>query len=55
MATKTRYEIREYPTPTAFSRSMGRRLRDRKTAAKLVKRLKRMGRDAFMAPISVAA
>ena len=54
MKTVTRYEIREYKG-NDYSASMSSKLRDRKAAAKLVKRLKKMGHDAFAAPMKVAA
>lgn len=57
MKTITRYEIREYQYEGAgHSKSMGRKLRDRKAATKLVKRLKKMGHKfAFAAAMKIAA
>lgn len=57
MKTVTRYEIREYQYEGAgFSRPMSSKLRDRTSASKLVKRLKKMGhKHAFASPIKVAA
>ena len=57
MKTVTRYEIREYQYEGAgYSKAMGRKLRDRKAATKLVKRLKKMGHKyAFASPIKIAA
>lgn len=54
MKTVTRYEIREYEG-AGYSTRMSSKLRDRKAATKLVKRLKKMGHDAFAAPLKVAA
>ena len=54
MKTVTRYEIREYKGDS-YSASMSSKLRERKAATKLVKRLKKMGHDAFAAPMKVAA
>lgn len=54
MKTVTSYEIREYKGDS-YSTSMSSKLRDRKAATKLVKRLKKMGHDAFAAPMKVAA
>nr|DAQ69341.1 MAG TPA: hypothetical protein [Caudoviricetes sp.] len=54
MKTVTRYEIREYKG-ASYSTSMSRKLRDRKAAKKLVKRLTKMGHDAFAAPLKVLA
>lgn len=51
----TRYEIREYRTETGYSSKMSRKLRARKEAVKLVRRLRKMGHDAFAAPMKVAA
>jgi len=57
MKTVTRYEIREYKTSTStsYSTSLSSKLRERKAATKLIKRLKKMGHDAFAAPMKVAA
>lgn len=54
MKTVTRYEIRK-GNGASHSSSMSFKLRERKAAAKLVKRLKKMGHDAFSAPVKVAA
>lgn len=56
MKTVTRYSIRtitnnEYSKPLNYSQ----RLRDRKRALRLVKRLKSMGINAFAAPMKAAA
>lgn len=57
MKTVTRYEIREYQYEGAgHSKAMGRKLRDRKAATKLVKKLKKMGHKfAFASPMKIAA
>ena len=47
--TKVMYEIRSY------SKTMGRKLRTRTRATKLVKRLKKMGHDAFASKMVIAA
>lgn len=54
MKIVTRYEIREFKG-SSYSASMSRKLRDRKAATKLVKRLKKMGHNAFAAPMKVSA
>lgn len=54
MKTVTRYEIRKY-NGASYSTSMSFKLRERKHATKLVNRLKKMGHDAFAAPVKVAA
>ncbi|MBG6289487.1 hypothetical protein I5I61_18695 [Pseudomonas nitroreducens] len=54
MKTVTLYEIREYKG-TSYSTRMSNKLRDRSSATKLVKRLKKMGHDAFVASMKVAA
>ena len=57
MKTVTRYEIREYQYEGAgYSKAMSSKLRDRKDALKLVKRLKKMGhKHVFASPMEVAA
>ncbi|HHG5663706.1 TPA: hypothetical protein ACPWRN_005402, partial [Pseudomonas aeruginosa] len=56
MKTLTRYEIREYQYEGAgYSKSMSSKLRDRKAATKLIKRLKKMGHKyAFASPMKVS-
>jgi len=51
--SKTMYEIRCYPQEGFYSRSMSNKLRDRTSATKLVKRLKRMGHDAFASKLVI--
>lgn len=57
MKTVTRYEIREYQYEGAgYSKAMGSKLRERKAATKLIKRLKKMGHKfAFASPMKIAA
>lgn len=56
MKTVTLYEIREYGQKgSCYSDFMfGGRLVERSRATKLVKRLKRSGRDVKMAPVKIA-
>jgi hypothetical protein len=56
MATKqvTRYEIREF-VGSSFSKSLGRKLRDRSAAARIVRRLKKQKRDVFSVPFRISA
>lgn len=44
---KAMYEIRSYPDSRSYSKSMSNKLRTRTKATRLVKRLKKMGHDAF--------
>lgn len=53
MKTATKYEIRAY-TGNDYSKSLSSKLRDRKQATKLVKRLKKYGIEAFAAPMKIA-
>jgi cell division septation protein DedD len=50
----TRYEIREY-IGSAYSVRLGRRLRTRDRALRLVRLLKKTGREVFASPLSVTA
>jgi len=50
----TRYEIREFKGDD-YSKSMSQKLRERNSAQKLVKRLKKMGHNAFISPIKIYA
>jgi hypothetical protein len=54
--TKTRklYEVREY-IGNYYSKQIGRRLRERKDALRIVRLLKKQGREVFASPISIAA
>lgn len=55
MKTVTRYEIREFGiNGSIFSCSVFRRVVDRQRALKIVKRLKRSGRDVKASPIKIA-
>lgn len=56
MKTVTLYEIREFGIKgSIYSRPIFRRVVDRKRAMKIVKRLKRSGRDVKASPIKIAA
>lgn len=50
----TRYEVREY-IGNDYSKQIGRRLRTRQDASRIVKILKSSGRSVFAAPIKIAA
>lgn len=50
---KTLYEIRWFPTPTAYSKPVGRKLKDYRHACRIVRFLKSRGVEAFKAPIRV--
>lgn len=52
MNTVSRYEIREY-IGNEYSKSVFRQIVDRSRAAKIVKRLKKSGREVFMAKMKV--
>jgi hypothetical protein len=54
MKTITRYEIRKF-TGSEYSKPMSSKLRERKAATKLVKKLKKLGHDAFAVPMKIAA
>jgi hypothetical protein len=53
MKTVTRYAIRKYETELSYSKVMGRKLRHRSAAIKLVNRLKKMGHKVFMSPMQI--
>ena len=53
MKTAARYEIREY-VGMEFSRSMSAKLRTRQAATKLIKRLKKLGHNAFAAKYMIS-
>jgi len=55
MKTKAMYEIREFKNSTDYSRAMSAKLRNRQAATRLVKRLKKLGHDAFAAKLVIAA
>ena len=44
---KTMYQIRCYTDGSIYSKSMSNKLREREAATRLVKRLKKMGHQAF--------
>lgn len=54
--TKTRklYEVREF-IGNYYSKQIGRRLRERKDALRIVRLLKKQGREVFASPMSIAA
>lgn len=49
------YEIRSYADARSYSKPMSSKLRSRQAAARLVKRLKKIGHDAFASKIMIAA
>lgn len=57
MTTKTRnlYMVREDIGGGNSSKQLGRRLRSRTAAQRVVKILKKAGRDVFIAPVAVNA
>lgn len=50
----TRYQIREF-VGSNYSRKLGRRLRTREQAVRIVKMLRKAGRDVFSAQMKIAA
>jgi len=46
--TRTLYEIREYKTPTSYSTPLGRKLRPRHRAVRLIARLTTRTRDMIV-------
>lgn len=53
MKNKSVYEIRCWTNDSAYSKLMSNKLRERSKAIKLVKRLKRMGIDAFSSKLII--
>ena len=51
--TKKLYEIREF-VGNNYSKSLGRKLRDRSAAIKIKNRLKKQKREIFISPISIS-
>lgn len=51
--SKTMYEIRCYTNGNTYSRLMSNKLRERTQATKLVKRLKKMGHQAFASKLVI--
>lgn len=49
-----RYEVREF-IGSSYSRQLGRRLRTREQALRIVRILKKTGREVFSASLKVAA
>lgn len=52
--TRTLYEVREF-VGNDYSKQLGRRLRCRTDAMRIVKALKRSGRNVFASPFKVIA
>lgn len=52
---KAMYEIRSYADSLSYSKPMSYKLRTRTAAIRLVKRLNKMGHDAFAAKMMIAA
>lgn len=50
----TRYQVREY-IGNQYSKQLGRRLRTIEQSARIVRILKKAGREVFAAPLKVAA
>ena len=48
------YEVREF-VGGEYSKALGRRLRERADALRLVRLLKKQGREVFASPVKVAA
>jgi hypothetical protein len=51
--TKNLYQVREF-IGNGYSKQLGRRLRERTDALRIVRRLKKQGRDVLAAPIKIA-
>lgn len=47
-----RYEVREF-IGNSYSKPLGRRLRERKDALRIIRLLKQQGREVFAAPINI--
>lgn len=54
MKKVSRYEIREF-IGQSYSKSLSPKLRTRERATKLVKRLRKQGREVFAAKMAIAA
>jgi len=52
--TTNLYQVREF-IGTAYSKQLGRRLRVRTDAQRLVRMLKKQGRDVFATPVRISA
>lgn len=52
--TRNMYQVREF-IGNSYSKQLGRLLRDRSDAMRIVKILKKQGREVFASPIRVAA
>lgn len=55
LTTRTLFELRFYPSATAFSKTLSTKLREQTVAEKLVARYKARGVDAFAVPMLVTA
>jgi len=51
--TRNLYQVREF-IGNAYSKQLGRRLRERPDALRIVRLLKKQGREVFAAPLKVA-
>jgi hypothetical protein len=54
MKTRTMYQIRSFKDGRVYSVAMTSKLRDASRASRLIKRLRKMGHDAFRSPVRVA-
>ena len=54
MKFQTRYEVREF-NGNEYSKQLGRRLRTRMEASRIVRILKKQGRSVFASPLKIAA
>jgi H2-forming N5,N10-methylenetetrahydromethanopterin dehydrogenase-like enzyme len=52
--TTTRYQVREF-IGNEYSKQLGRRLRTREQAGRIVKMLKKQGRAVFASPLKITA
>lgn len=52
--TRKLYEVREF-IGNKYSKQLGRRLRERTDALRLVRLLKKQGREVFASPMSILA
>lgn len=52
--TRSMYQVREF-VGACYSKQLGRRLRSREDAARLVRILKKQGREVFASKMNIAA
>lgn len=52
--TRTLYQVREF-VGNDYSKQLGRKLRERGVAQRLVRVLKQQGRNVFVSPLRIAA